>query len=88
MANFHVGEVVKSFHMTQTPPFIFTQDFCCKEQNTFEKTDHKNQEKELIVKQSYTFSDHQHNLKMLWKLGKIAGLNAKAKSKVLVSHRA
>lgn len=48
--NFHMTEEVKSFHTTQTLPFIFTHDFCWEEQNTFKKNDHKNQEKGFILK--------------------------------------
>lgn len=48
--NFHMTEEVKSFHKTQTLPFIFTEDFCCEEQNAIETNDHKNQQKEFILK--------------------------------------
>lgn len=46
--NFHMTEEVKSFHTTQTLPFIFTQKMCCEEQNTFEKTTTRTNRKDLF----------------------------------------
>lgn len=75
--HFHMTEEVKSFHTTQRLPFIFTQEMCGEEQNTFEKTTAKTDRKDFFIfffnKAVPLVISNASHLEMLGGNGEIAG---------------
>lgn len=80
--NFHMTEEVKSFHTTQTQPFIVTQKMGCEEQNTFKKSTMRTDRKDLFYNTAvFLVISNAAHLEMLGGNGEIAGWDVKGKSR-------